>query len=370
MKYLKILIISIMATFIWGCATDQPEKDMTTPAPSSLLPNSYGRPNQIFVVADTTLWKSAVGDTFFYYFASPYILLPQPEPIFDIQHLTPEQLAKNPAKKEFKSIIFLADMEDDNSITTQQVSHDVGAVKVEEARIDKGFTTIVGQNKWALNQQLFYIIGFGEEKLIENISKNFPPIARRVNDRDAKMIESNTYQSGSNNELESDLALSFGVQMKIPGSFKKILYNTSTNTVWLRSDDRNVVANILVHRRPYTNEQQLTYDGIKSIRNEVGKIISSQQPNTYMQINDIDLPLFVEKKTLNGFYTVQARGIWEMVNDFKGGAFISNLLLNQAKNELIFVDGFLFAPGEPEKRDYMQELDLILSSAEPIVGEN
>ena len=368
MKYLKIIAISLLGIFIGSCARE-PEGNITTPVPSNLLSKSYGRPNQIFVIADSSLWRSAVGDTFFYYFASPYILLPQPEPIFDIQFMTPEQLAKSPAKKEFKSIIFLADMEDDNSLTTQQVRHDVGAVKVEEARVDKGYTTIVGQNKWALNQQLFYFIGFGEEKLTENISKNFPPVARRVNDRDFKMVESNTYQSGNNNEIEADLAVSFGVNMKIPGSFKKIIHNSSTNTVWLRNDDRDVVANILVHRRRYTKEDQLSYDGIKAIRNEVGKIITSQQPDTYMQINDIDLPLFVEKKTINGYYTVQAKGIWEMVNDFKGGAFISYLMLDQAKNELIFVDAFLYAPGVPEKRNHMQELELILSSTEPIAIE-
>ena len=87
-------------------------------------------------------------------------------------------------------------------------------------------------------------------------------------------------------------------------------------------------------------------------------------------MNDVDLPLFVEKKTVNGFYTVQARGIWEMVNDFKGGSFISNLMLDQDKNELIFIDGFLYAPALDKKRNHMQELDLILSSAEPISGEN
>ncbi len=369
MKYLIILIAAISLALL-GCASEGPESDITAPAPASQLPNTYGRPNQIFVIADSTLWAGPVGDTFFYYFAAPYILLPQPEPIFDIQHMTPEQLAKSPAKKEFKSFVFLADMNDDNSITTQQVLHDVGAAKIEEARIDKGYRTIVGQNKWALNQQLFYFVGYGEDKLAENISKNFAPVARRVNDRDAKMIEANAYQLGISNELQDDIAASFGVEMKIPGGFKKILYNTATNTVWLRSDDRDVVSNVLIHRRKYTSEDQLTYDGIKNIRNEVGKIITTQQPDTYMRINDVDLPMFVEKKTLNGHYTVQARGIWDIVNDFKGGAFISNLILDQGKNELIFVDGFLFAPGIPKKRNYMQELELIVSTIEPRGGEN
>lgn len=368
MKYLKIIFFALLIG-LWSCAAEPPS-NISTPIPSSLLPNSYGRPNQLFVIADSSLWDGPAGDTFFYYFAAPYLLLPQPEPIFDIQFMTPEELAKNPAKKEFKSIIFLADMDDEYSIAAQQVKHDVGAVKIEEARIDKGYTTIVGQNKWALNQQLFYFIGFGKDKLAENISRNFPPVARRINDRDQKMIESNTYQSGANNDLEAEIASSFNIEMKIPGSFKKILQDNETNTVWLRSDDREVVASLLIHRRKYSSEDQLTYDGIKKIRNEVGRIISSPIQDSYMQINDIDLPLFVETKTVNGLYTVQARGIWEMVNDFKGGSFISNLMLDQDTNELIFVDGFLFAPALQNKRNFMQELDLILTTIQPISGEN
>ena len=369
MKYLKISAFVVLVV-LWSCAADGPGTEATAPISSVSLPGSYGRPNQVFVIADSTLWKGMAGDSFYYYFSAPYLLLPQPEPIFDIQHMTPEDLAKAPAKKEFKSFIFLADMNDKSSITSQQVLHDVGAVKVEEARIGKGYTTIVAQNKWALNQQLFYFIGFGPEKLAENISKNFPPVARRINDRDEKMIEANAYQSGTNNALEADMASSFAVDIKLPGDFKKIIYNGNNRTVWLRGDDRDIVANVLIHRRPYKSEDQLTYEGIKSIRNEVGRIVESPVIGSYMRINDIDLPMFVEKKTVNGLYTVQARGIWEMVKDFKGGAFISNLMLDQDRGELIFVDGFLYAPSINKKRNYMQEIELIVSSVEPMAVEN
>ncbi|MEZ4935771.1 MAG: DUF4837 family protein [Saprospiraceae bacterium] len=85
MRYLIITIISALA-LLWGCAAE-PTEHINSPTPVNRLPNTYGRPNQIFVIADSSLWNGAVGDSFFYYFAAPYILLPQPEPIFDIQHM-------------------------------------------------------------------------------------------------------------------------------------------------------------------------------------------------------------------------------------------------------------------------------------------
>ncbi|HFA47758.1 MAG TPA: DUF4837 family protein [Bacteroidetes bacterium] len=363
-----IAIIAFFSFFIWSCASE-PGSTTLAPNPADLLTHSYGKPNQIMVVADSTLWQGPVGDTFFYYFAAPFILLTQPEPIFDIIFMTPEDLAHRPAKKEFKTIFFLADLSDENSITSAQVRHDIGAAKVEETRIGKGYKTIVGQNKWAREQQLFYIIGFGENKLAESIGKNFAPIARRITEKDIKMIEHNAYQSGVNEDLQIDIAQSFGVNIKIPGSYKKILYNGTTNTVWLRSDDRELIANLIIHKRKYKSKDQLTREGIKAIQNEVGRIITTQEPNTYMRINDEDLPLFIEKKTINNLYTVQAKGIWDIVNDFKGGAFISNLMLDPEKNELIFVDGFIYAPAKNKKRDYMQEMGLIVNSAEPVPGK-
>lgn len=362
MKHL--VIIGLWILVLAGCASDNKVSPVALD-PSLSLPYAHGRPNELLVIADSSLWNGPAGDTFFYYFSAPYILLPQPEAIFDIRHMTPQELAKFSAKKEFKTIAFLADMDDDNSVVTRQVTHDIGEGKVLEARQGKGYTTILAQNKWARNQQLFYILGFGPEKLSENISRNFPLVADRINEKDIEMVSANAYQSGVNNNLMTDIEANYGIHLKIPGSFKKILYESATNTTWYRSNDREIIANILIHKRPYQSESQLTKEGIKAIRDEVGKIITTQQPNTYMRINDVDLPLFVETKTINGLYTVQAKGIWDIVNDFKGGPFISNLMLDQDRNELIFVDGFIFAPNKDRKRNYMQEMELIIDSAVP-----
>ena len=110
--------------------------------------------------------------------------------------------------------------------------------------------------------------------------------------------------------------------------------------------------------------------GIKKIQNEVGKMVTTPRPNTYKRINDVDLPMFVEEKTVNGLYTIEAKGIWDIVNDFMGGPFVSYLMLDEKNGELIFVEGFLHAPARvmrddpsrSNKRDLMQEVELIVSS--------
>lgn len=384
----NLMIFGLLALFLVGCAPDPIEdssgkpgttKPSTKPAQKPRKPNSmaggkvhsHGDINNVLVVADQDVWDGMAGDTFFYYFAAPYILLPQPEPIFDIKHMTPEQLAEKPAKKEFRTIFLLADISDLRSPTTQMAMADIAKSKLDEARLAPGYKTIVGKDKWANDQLLFYILGTSGEKLAENISKNFPAIARRINEKDLETVEATTYQAGVNERLTAEVIDELGVNIRIPGDFKLAKYNKSKKIMWLRRDVRQAIANIIIHRRPYTSKDQLTKEGIKKIQDEVGKMVTTPRPNTYMRINDVDLPLFVENKTLNGLFAVEARGIWDIVNDFMGGPFISYLMLDEANNELVFVEGFLHAPARvmaddpsrSNKRDLMQEVELIVTSA-------
>ncbi|MEY3052489.1 MAG: hypothetical protein RLY31_2274 [Bacteroidota bacterium] len=322
---------------------------------------AHGKINQVLVVADEAVWEGMAGDTLHYYFTAPYILLPQPEPIFDVTHLTPEELSQQPVRKEFRTILFLADLDAGKSRTSRLVRADLGEAKLERTKAEKGYNITVGQDKWAKDQLLLYVSGYGTSKLVTNIREQFPAMAARIYQHDEETVRATAYQGGRNPDLEAELMAQFGLRMEIPASFRKARLDKKSNTLWLRSDQRDIIANILVTKVPYTDTEQLSKDGIRDLRNRTGRIITTRQKGSHMRINDQDLPLFVEKKQLNNIYTVQAKGIWDIVNDFMGGPFVSQLMLNPATNELFLVDGFLYAPSK-KKRNYMQEMELILST--------
>ncbi|MEL7161115.1 MAG: DUF4837 family protein, partial [Bacteroidota bacterium] len=99
-------------------------------------------------------------------------------------------------------------------------------------------------------------------------------------------------------------------------------------------------------------------------RDRVGReYISSTLANTYMKVNDTDLPLFTSNTELNGAFAIEGRGIWEMENDFQAGPFISYLINDEKGRQLILVDGFVLAPGE-KKREFMGEVEQVLRTAE------
>jgi hypothetical protein len=120
----------------------------------------------------------------------------------------------------------------------------------------------------------------------------------------------------------------------------------------------------MFYRVPYRDTFQLTREGVKQLRDSItSQYISSTLDSTYVIVNDKDLPLFFYERDINGQYTVELRGIWEMVNDFLGGPFQSYAILDKARGEILFIDAFVYAPGE-DKRDLMEKLKHIVETAE------
>ena len=151
------------------------------------------------------------------------------------------------------------------------------------------------------------------------------------------------------------------MDLRIPSDYFVAIQDT--NSLWLRKETEYLSSNVLIHKTAYNNEDQLTKEGIKNLRDQLGKeYISTEIKNTYMRTNDVDLPMLTNVIDLNGAYTIEARGIWDIVNDFMGGPFLSYLILNKEKNELIFIDCFVHAPCK-KKRDYMMHLEYIVESA-------
>ena len=187
---------------------------------------------------------------------------------------------------------------------------------------------------------------------------NFPSVSKRIHQHDLPLIERAVYHAGQNIAAKNSIKSDFDAEVPIPADYTEAV--NDGEVIWLRRSSDKYNSNLIVTTVPYTDQEQLTPEGLKKIRNEIGrKYISSSIEGSYVQINDTDLPMFTSVKTVNGNYVLEARGIWEMVNDYMAGPFISYLVHNPDKKELLFVDGFVLAPNK-EKRDYMQHLEYVL----------
>ena len=98
------------------------------------------------------------------------------------------------------------------------------------------------------------------------------------------------------------------------------------------------------------------------MRNKFGKTyVTSDIEDNYMVVNDEDLPVYEYSLNLDGRYTKELRGIWEMSKDFVGGPFCTYVVINEEKRELVYIDTFVLAPGQ-KKRNLMQQLEYIVKA--------
>lgn len=326
------------------------------------VPTAYGKINQLVVVADQELWESNVGDTIKWYYAAAYPILPQPEPIFDLVHFTPYDMEAQIMRRELRTYLIVADLSDEESPTAQMIRRDLGAEKVRRSKEDESYNVTIGRDKWAKNQLLVYQFAWSKDKLIDNLKASFPAVYKRMEAREKDRIAATIFFQGENPEAQDEVRAKMGAEMKIPNDYFVAI--SDEDVIWLRKETDDLSSNLLIHKLTYNDQDQLSKAGIKAIRDSLGrKYISSSLPNTYMRINDVDLPMLTEAKTIHNQYALEARGIWEIENDFMGGAFMSYLIHNPDKNELLFVDGFVHAPGK-EKRDFMEHLEYIMSTTE------
>lgn len=323
---------------------------------------ALGVMNEIVVVADQDLWESAVGDTFKYYFESPYPLMPTPEAMFDIRHFTGEQIQNEVLRRQLRTYTFLADLNDEESIVTKMVRKDMGEEKYMQAKAGNKPGTSIGRDKWARGQVLVYLAGNGHDDLSHLIRSRYPAIAKRINEHDNKQLESTVYAVPVNKGLSEKIKTEFGMDVQIPSNFKIAKEQESDKLLWLRKDTKKGIMNMVMQRLPYTGEEQFDKEYIKGIKNEFGKsFVSSTTEGSYLRVHDEQLPVLEYTQEINGMYAKELRGVWEMTDDFMAGPFVSYLIHNKTKQELLFIDAFVFAPGE-QKRNMIQELEFIVKS--------
>jgi len=335
------------------------------PLNTDYKPKAISKSNDLVVVADKQIWEGEVGDTFRYYFESAYPITPSPEPIFKLRFFTPQELDAEPLRKQLRTYCVLANLADTTSWTTRLIRKDYGEAKFGELLRDDAPQTGVGMNKWAMDQLIIYIYSKSEEELIEAVREHFHPIASKIHEHDATQIKANTYISGRHLGLTEKLSKEFGIKMDIPGDYREALSKKGKEDqhqlLWLRKDTPKATLNLVFQKMKYKDIEQISVGNAIALTNEFGANVQTDNPESKLRVNQTDLPILENVKEINGNYTLEIRGIWEMTQDFMGGPFVSYLIPQEGEGNYIFIHCFVYAPGI-EKKQFLQELEVVVNS--------
>ena len=213
------------------------------------------------------------------------------------------------------------------------------------------------ENVWARPQVHIHLRGNDLNSLLALFKQNENKIIEALYTNDLKRVQ---YFIATRNDayIEKKIKEKFGIQVTIPNTYSIAL--EAEDFMWLRFRTIRNDRFIIIYKTPGND---LSRRGLIDARNEKTKAyIPGAVRGAYPIVAEVyQFPLYNENVTIGTIAGAELRGLWESVNDKMGGPFYHFSFLDKTNDNVISVDGFVYAP-EEEKRDYLREVEAIVKT--------
>ncbi|MGB1247700.1 MAG: DUF4837 family protein [Chitinophagales bacterium] len=326
--------------------------------PSSVLPSATGAVDDVmFVFGNNQLTdanKAMINDLFL----DSYDLLPQVENRFNLSKIKYEQL--NDILYRFRNTAFVSsiDAQDNMGVFVRQL-----LTEEEIAQAEAGEKNIFyKRNIWSKPQMIMIVAAQTKEDIAPLLTEKADFMMDVISYANIGAYKDLAYIKGVNEALNNQFAEYHDLKFDIPADY--VIVENEGSFLWLRKDDEKNVYNIFFDVEYYNGTPAVQNLGIEK-RNSLGGYVQSSIEEAYM-ITDTTLGT-IEERVENdfGWEIYQNRGLWRMENDFFGGPFINQYIIDQENNRAIYIEGFLFGPDEKKKRNKMRQFEAIFSTLEP-----
>ncbi len=149
----------------------------------------------------------------------------------------------------------------------------------------------------------------------------------------------------------------FDISMFFPKGYSLNL--DTTDFVWISYETPSVSQGIFIYEYPYTDENTFTQEYLVEKRNfYTKKYVPGPTQGSYM-ITATAFPPSFKSLMYKERYFGQLRGLWDVYGHPMGGPFISLTTIDEERNRVITVDGYVYAP-RFNKRNYMRQVEALL----------
>lgn len=331
MKIQSLIVVLCFGLCFVSCEQKNTSSNPKLKDSRVVLPPNTGNLSELVVVISDELWEGEVGGIIKSVFQESMLGIPQQEALFDIYAIE---------SRDFSSIF--------------QTHKNI-------LWVSTGEKTLLEEKhqKWAKRQLFVNVSAETEEQLIQNLQKDAYKIRHWFMKKDQER-RLRKLKLKSEKTLEKELDTSYGLNVVLPEGYQ--FAEAEDNFVWLRRDNpsTNIISNLWIHTEDYYSSNQLSKERLIQLRDSLGRVhVEGSRPQSYMATEMIYDPDYYLKS--ESPYTIETRGLWTMVNDFLGGSYVANLILDDKNQKLIYVEGFLYCPSE-RKRTHVHELEAVLSS--------
>lgn len=285
---------------------------------------------------------------------------PPSEPTFNI-HFADHSFFKGYFKKHHNIFVLL--IKDQIKELSQVI--DISILNsVQE--IDKSKPELLGikqPNLFAKNQNIFFVIADDKNDMIKKLSKNSDQFLQIALSQESKSGKEKLLGSinSSNAPFTKRSLINYNYGIRKPKSYRVAIENN--DFVWLRklSTLKEQQFGIMMFESPYRDSNDLSLDSILKVRNFfTKKYVPGETPNSYMKYSSAIKPVMI-KSYYSGNYSADIHGWWDVFGDFMGGPSHLKIVVDESRNRIIYVEGFLFYPNE-SKAEAMRELSILINT--------
>ncbi len=324
----KILLLSgflTMVLLIYSCKYNS----------ETLKPRISGLSGEIILVIPQNKWESAMGDTLRKLFSYDQPALPQPEPIFDIIQIPPNKFSK----------IF-------------STHRNIVNIKIDSKYTEPGIS--MANDQWAVPQLVINVTAPNDSVCINMLIENSDLIIDKINDAERQRVLY-SYKKYQETDISRKLKKKYHLRLYIPKGYTMDV--DSADFVWLSSETPLSSQGIFIYFYPYNDRNVFLPENLIRKRNEVlKKHVNGPVENTWMTTEDLITPVYTEFEK-DSLYFAKLQGLWKLQNGFMGGPFVSISTVDEERNRVVTLEGFVYAPND-DKREFLRQVESILYSVE------
>ncbi len=319
-----------------------------------LLPTAGGDYDQIILVMDSTQWKGKLGSELKSTFRAPVRGLPQDESAFILSRVNPRQF--NSVLKTAVNLVFVMTL-DSRTRESENVRRYFTNQSLKKIQADSSLWMTIRQDEFAKGQVALYLFGQDEESLARKLSENKKRLTDFFESLAQKRIKSKILGKREI-EIEKAIAERQDIQLQVPYGWE--VSKNLPNFTWLRFLEADKEQNLFIYQEPYRDVK--IFDNIPSFRDKITETFlrDAEKPEIFITRQHI-IPVFEDRVTFDGKFSVKARGLWKISDNSGGGPFVSYSLVDEQKQKVYYIEGYVYAPGT-KKKNFVRELDAILST--------
>jgi hypothetical protein len=273
-----------------------------------------------------------VGDTIRKSLARPIDGIIRDEPLFTLNHITPESFEGLLLKKR-NYIRFKTAEESKVTVEKNKYANPQIGIIVQGKNADEMASVL-----WENADNIINVFSKGEVAHKNYLMKKSPLNTSRITDR-------------------------MGISINVPRTYRYAAKDDK-DFFWLRRSIAEGTMDIMIYEVPYhaiKRDGNTVMDIIK-VRDSIGAIKIPVDDGGVFKTESNFTP-FLNETQISGQFAFETKGNWEVENKWMAGPFINYAVYNKHRNNWLILEGYVSAPNTTQ-RNFLFELEAILRSAQ------